>query len=116
MRRLGGIIAAVAMLLVCGGGNARAAEPTSADILAGPMVGSVNEKNARIWMQLSEARKVTITCLEVEHGRQVSEVSEDVEGPLPFVCDMPVNSLLPNHNYRIEVKLDDKLVRLPGSE
>ena len=86
------------------------------DIVAGPMVGSVTDKSARVWLQLGVAKTVTVTTFEVERGGQVSQVSVDVEGPLPFVCDVPINGLFPNRNYRIEIKLDDVRVKLPGGE
>jgi len=86
------------------------------DIVAGPMVGSVTDKSARVWMQLNVAKTVTVTTFEIERGGQVSQVSVDVEGPLPFVCDVPINGLSPNRNYRIEIKLDNVRVKLPGGE
>ena len=75
------------------------------DLVAGPMVGHVTEKSARIWMQLPTAREVTITCNEARAGA-VSEVGVDVEGPMPFTCDVPLTNLKPNHDYSITVKLD----------
>jgi alkaline phosphatase D len=83
------------------------------DIVAGPMVGHTTDKSARVWMQLATACQVTISCLEVESGRQVSGVTIDIEGPSPFICDTPMNNLAPNKNYRLEVKLDGDPVKLP---
>jgi hypothetical protein len=39
-----------------------------------------------------------------------------LEGPIPFVCDVPVSSLEPNATYRIEVKFDGQPVILPGPD
>jgi alkaline phosphatase D len=86
-----------------------------ADIVAGPMVGHVTDKSARIWMQLSIAKQVTIECYD-EHDTPVSAVSLDAEGPLPFVCDLPVNNLLPDQTYRIVVKLNGEVVRPAGPD
>ncbi|MCL2647255.1 MAG: alkaline phosphatase D family protein [Phycisphaerales bacterium] len=110
------VILLVGMWMHC----AAAEEEGGGDFVAGPVVGAVTEKSARVWMQLRVAKPVTITTFEVGGvgggGGQVSQVSVDVEGPLPFVCDVPVNGLAPNRNYRIEVKLDDVRVKLPGAE
>jgi alkaline phosphatase D len=85
------------------------------DIVAGPMIGNVTGKSARIWMQLSIAKQVTIECYD-ERGSPISAVSLDVEGPLPFVCDLPVNNLQPNQTYRIVVKLNGDVVQPPGPD
>ena len=87
----------------------------AADIIAGPMVGHVTDKSARIWMQLSIAKTVTVECYD-DTDSQVSAVSSDMEGPLPFVCDIPVNALKPNKSYRIVVKLNGEAVRPPGPD
>src|SRR4051812_31041766 len=76
------------------------------DIIAGPMVGHVTDRSARISMQLSIAKQVAIRCLPVEDGQQASAVTIDVEGPSPFICDTPPNNLKPNKTYRISVALD----------
>ncbi len=79
------------------------------------MVGHVTDRSARIWMQLSIAKQVTIECYD-EGDSQASAVSLDVEGPLPFVCDLPLNNLEPNKSYRIVVKLNGQVVHPPGPE
>ena len=68
-----------------------AASASGADIVAGPMVGHVTEKSARVWVQLSVAKRVTVSAFDTNGGRYpVSQVSVDVEGPTPFVADVPV--------------------------
>jgi hypothetical protein len=39
-------------------------------------------------------------------------VSTDVEGPAPFVADVPVSSLSPDRSYRIEIDFDGKPVNI----
>jgi alkaline phosphatase D len=90
-------------------------DAVAADILAGPMVGNVTDKSARIWLQLSIAKQVTLECFD-DHDSPVSAVSLDVEGPLPFVCDLPVNNLQPNQTYRLVIKLNGDTVRPPGPD
>src|ERR1043165_7479195 len=90
-------------------GVARAVDP-----VAGPMIGHVTDRSARIWMQFPVAGAVTFTAIDVDERATVSVVKVDLEGPLPFTCDVPVNNLLPDHTYRIEIKFDDQPVRLAG--
>lgn len=84
------------------------------DITAGPMIGHVTDKSARVWMQIAVAKQVTITCYEASKGQEVSSLTQDVEGPWPFICDLPVSNLSANTTYRIEVKLDGEPVDVPG--
>jgi alkaline phosphatase D len=87
-----------------------------ADIVAGPMVGHVTDKSARVWMQLSVAKNVAVSAFDANGGRQpVSQVSVDVEGPTPFIADVPVNNLEANKTYRMEIKLDGKVVDAGGA-
>jgi len=101
----------ILVILLIGTWTHRAA---AEDIVAGPVLGSVTDKSARLWMQLSVTKTVTVTAFDVEGNRQVSQVSVDVEGPLPFVCDVPISGLAPSRNYRLEIKLDDTRVKLSG--
>ncbi len=107
---LSGIMVLAALLLT----SFIPATPAKADdIVAGPMVGHVTDKSARVWMQLSTSGELSVSCIEVDSGREVSGVKVDVEGGSPFIFDTPLNNLLPNKNYRIEVKLDDRILKLP---
>jgi alkaline phosphatase D len=83
---------------------------------AGPMIGHVTDNSARIWMQFPIAGDVTINTYDVARGTAVSGVRVGLEGPSPFVCDIPISGLQPNRAYRIEVKFDGEPVRLPGPE
>jgi len=85
------------------------------DIVAGPMVGHVTEKSARVWLQLSMAKRVAVVYSQ-ERSSQEMEVGMDAEGPLPYTCDLALASLKANKNYRIEIKIDGKPVRLAGPE
>ncbi|HVX84152.1 MAG TPA: alkaline phosphatase D family protein [Phycisphaerae bacterium] len=100
----------IAMLMAAAASAAPAQEP---DITAGPVVGHSTDKSARIWLELREAKKVTVSAY-LNNGRfPASQVSVDVEGLLPFVADVPLNNLLPNATYNIELKLDDQPVNPP---
>lgn len=92
-----------------------AARASGADIVAGPMVGHVTDKSARVWLQLSVAKNVTVSAFDADGGRMaVSQVGVDVEGPTPFIADVPVNNLEANKTYRMEIKLDGKVVDTAG--
>src|SRR5579862_8091487 len=84
------------------------------DLTAGPMVGHVTDKSARVWMQFPIAGEVTISTYEVDRGGSpVSSLRVGLEGPTPFVCDVPVSGLQPEKTYRLEVKFEDQPVKLP---
>jgi alkaline phosphatase D len=107
-KTVAGLLGTLAVAAAAGIGMAQ--EP---DITAGPIVGHTTDKSARIWLELSVAKKVTVSAF-LNNGRfPQSQVSVDVEGPTPFVADVPLNNLLPNSTYNIEVKLDDQPVALP---
>ena len=86
------------------------------ELTAGPMVGHVTDKTARVWMQFPIAGEVTVNAFDVERNQAVSGVRVGLEGPTPFVCDIPVSNLQPNRTYRIEVKFDGEALKLPGPE
>ncbi len=92
-------------------GLARAAQ---VDLVAGPMVGHVTDTSARVWMQFPIAGEVAITVFDAQRNQAVSGVKVGLEGPSPFICDVPLNNLEPDHTYRIEVKFEDAPVALPG--
>ena len=83
------------------------------DLTAGPMVGHVTDKSARLWMQFPVAGDVTINAFEVERNLEVSSLRVGLEGPTPFVCDVPVSGLQANKNYRVEIKFDGHPVKTP---
>src|ERR1051325_6083718 len=89
--------------------SARAVDP-----VAGPMVGHVTEPSARVWMQWPIAGEVSVTAFDLESKSAVSAVKVGLEGPSPFVCDVPISGLQPNRSYRIEVKFDGQDVRIPA--
>jgi alkaline phosphatase D len=94
------------VMVLVSGGTVRAE-----DVVAGPMLGHVTEKSARVWLQLSTSRRVTVSYAE-ERSSQEMEVGMDVEGPMPFTCDLALASLKPNKNYRVDIRVDDKPVRV----
>jgi alkaline phosphatase D len=77
------------------------------------MIGHVTDKSARLWMQFPVAGDVTINAFEIERNIEVSGLRVGLEGPTPFVCDVPVSGLQPNKNYRVEVKFDGQAVKIP---
>jgi alkaline phosphatase D len=81
------------------------------EILCGPMIGHVTDNNARVWMQLSTACQVKIRPVDADTQRAMGEVSEDVDR-YPFIFDAPVNGLEPNHNYRLDIIVDDQPCQL----
>ena len=83
------------------------------ELVAGPMVGHVTDKSARLWMQFPVAGDVTINAFEVERNIEVSSLRVGLEGPTPFVCDVPVSGLQANKNYRVEVKFDGQPMKTP---
>jgi alkaline phosphatase D len=81
------------------------------EILCGPMIGHVTDNNVRVWMQLSTACEVKIQPVDADTQRPMGEVSEDVDR-YPFIFDAPVNGLEPDHNYRLDVIIDDQPCQL----
>jgi len=110
MRRLRAYLSALLALTVA------AANAHAVEIVAGPMVGHVTSKSARVWMQFSLAGEVSITAYDIAGGQPVSGVKIGLEGPLPFICDVPLNNLQPDSSYRIDVKFDGQPLKLPGPE
>ena len=83
---------------------------------AGPMVGHVTDNSARLWMQFPVAGEVTVNTFDVSHPSPVSSVRVGLEGPSPFVCDIPINGLQPNKVYRVELKFDGEPVKVTGPD
>jgi alkaline phosphatase D len=83
-----------------------------ANIVAGPMIGHVTENSVRIWMQLSTPDEVQIRAYAVGDKRSVGSITVDVEGALPFVCDIPFTDLEPDTAYRFEISVGDKPVEV----
>jgi len=106
-------ILAAACLAWGGAGGWRSA--LGVDLSAGPMVGHVTETSARVWMQFPIAGEVTIRAYDTEAGGSppVTQIELGLEGPTPFVCDVPLNNLRPSHSYRLDVKFEGKPVKLP---
>jgi alkaline phosphatase D len=109
MRRTAAVVLGLAAGLVC-------ARAMAVDVVAGPMIGHVSETAARVWMQFPIAGEVSITVYDLQRNVAVSGVKVGLEGPSPFICDVPVNNLQADKMYRIEVKFDDQPVRLPGPD
>jgi hypothetical protein len=83
---------------------------------AGPMVGHATDRSVRVWMQFPVAGGVTINAIDLRTHQPVSGMRVGLEGPLPFVCDVPIGSLEPNSSYRIDVKFDGESVTLAGPD
>jgi len=67
-------------------------------------------------MQFPIAGEVTVNAFDLQTHRSVSGLRVGLEGPMPFVCDVPVSNLEPNTTYRIELKFDGEPVTLPGPD
>jgi len=91
-----------------------AARAADVELVSGPMVGHVTDRSARIWMQLPIAGEVSITAIDLQRNQPVSGLRTDVNGPSPFVCDVPVNNLEPGHSYRLEATFEGKPLRFAG--
>ncbi|MGN6368211.1 MAG: alkaline phosphatase D family protein [Phycisphaerae bacterium] len=104
-------VLAVALSMACVAAAARAAT-----ITAGPMVGHVTDKSARIWMQTSTSCEIAVDCYELKGDVPVCSLSTEPIGPSPFTADIPLSNLEPNKSYRIEIKLDDKTVAINGPQ
>jgi len=91
-----------------------AASAWATDIVAGPMIGHVTDTSARIWMQLSTSETVTLQTSAVVGNRPISSQSIGVEGPAPFIMDVPLSDLTPNRNFQVEILFDNKHVEIPG--
>lgn len=91
-----------------------AASAADVALIAGPMVGHVTDRSARVWMQLPIAGEVTLTAVDSDRNVAVSALRIDVVGPSPFICDVPVNNLEPDHAYRIVAEFEGKPWALPG--
>ena len=103
--------ATVALSLACLPTAASAAE-----ITAGPMVGHVTDKSARLWLQTSTACDIAVDCYEIKGDGPVSSLSTEPRGPSPFTADVPLSNLEPNKSYRIEIKLDGVPVAINGPQ
>src|SRR5690349_5398270 len=102
MRWFCGIVVLIFMALICApraGGQGDPVPQPGVQIVSGPMIGAVNEKSAQLWLQLSEARNVSVKCIEIGPRGKSSMVSENVEGPLPFVVAVPLPDLSPSRTY-----------------
>ena len=80
---------------------------------AGPMLGHVTGNSARVWMQFSEAGQLTMTAIDVRTPTAVSGVRLDIDGPSPFLCDVPIQNLRPDRSYRLEFKFDGTVLKVP---
>jgi alkaline phosphatase D len=92
-------------------GAARAAD---VELIAGPMVGHVTDRSARIWMQLPVAGEVSLTAVDMQRNIPVSGLRIDVVGPSPFICDVPLNNLEPDHAYRLIAQFEGKPLGFAG--
>ena len=106
-------VGAIAILLAASSALAQPAR-ADGDIVAGPMLGHVGSESARVWLELSLAKQVGISCYE-DGGGEVSSVSVDVQGPLPYTADIPLTNLKPNKDYHIQLTLDGAAVKVPGT-
>src|SRR2546423_345839 len=88
----------------------------SADVsvVAGPMVGHVTDRSARIWFQLPIAGEVSLSVIDAQRNAPVSGLRVGITGPSPFVCDVPVNNLEPDRAYRIEATFEGKPLPFPA--
>jgi alkaline phosphatase D len=104
-----GIVTGLGLLLMSGGAR-------GADIIAGPMVGHVTDRSARIWLQMSVPKQVSVDCYDLATDAQVCALTTDPVGPSPFTADIPLSNLEPNKAYRIELKLDGTPVAVNGTQ
>jgi len=110
--RVAGVAAVVGLLLMSvGSGGA-----SGADITAGPMVGHVTDKSARIWLQMSVPEEISVECFDLATDAPVCALSTDPTGPSPFTGDIPLSNLDPNKAYRIELKLGGNPVAVNGTQ
>ena len=84
-----------------------------ATIVAGPMVGHVTNSSARLWMQLSTTETVTVKVLDIRNREVGGAITLDVEGPAPFVVDVPLSGLEANRTYRLEVLFGKEPAKMP---
>jgi alkaline phosphatase D len=100
----------------CGVLQGSAARAADVSIVSGPMIGHTSEDSARVWMQLPIAGEVSVTVYDIQARVGVSGVKVGLEGPSPFVCDVPVNNLQPDHLYRIDAQFEGKPLVQPPPE
>jgi alkaline phosphatase D len=112
MRRT--FLAALAALGLAAAPSAPRARAADVELIAGPMVGHVTDRSARVWMQLPIAGEVSLTAIDTTRNMPVSGLRIDVTGPSPFICDVPVNNLEPDHAYRLVAQFEGKPLPLPG--
>ena len=79
-------------------------------VVAGPVAGSITPDSARVWIQLSTSDRVKVRCFDVATGQQVSAMGTTVLGPPPFIVNAALNDLLPNHDYRISLIVNSRIV------
>src|SRR6202012_2258454 len=85
-------------------------------ITAGPMVGYVTDKSARIWLQTSTSCEISVDCYELTGGSQLPGLTTEPTPPSPFTADIPLSDMKPNTSYRIEIKLDGVPVAINGPQ
>jgi alkaline phosphatase D len=83
---------------------------------AGPMIGHATDKSVRVWMQFPVAGAVTVNVSDLQTHRTVAGLRVGLEGPIPFVCDIPISELAPNRTYHMDVKFDGEAVTLPAPD
>ena len=106
-------LASLFTLLALGASAALADAPAPT---AGPMIGHATDKSVRLWMQFPVAGAVTVNVSDLQTHRAVAGMRVSLEGPIPFVCDIPVSELTPDNSYQIQVKFDGETVILPGPD
>ena len=106
MRRVTAVLS-----LICLAGVSR-----GATITAGPMVGYVTDKSARIWLQTSTMCEISVDCYELTGGSQLPGLTTEPTPPSPFTADIPLSDMKPNTSYRIEIKLDNVPVAINGPQ
>ncbi|MBI1315306.1 alkaline phosphatase family protein [bacterium] len=89
---------------------------TAPTILSGPMLGALEMKEARIWLQMSESSTVTVVY-QTDNGPRRSQTLEAVK-PDGYTLHFTLDSLSPNtvYNYKFEVRkrASDKKVKTLG--
>jgi len=84
-----------------------------AQIIAGPMLGSVTPTSARVWLEIDTSNYVRLDCYDMDNGEEVLSMGSDVAGPPPFVFDATLSGLQPDHDYRIMVSVNGTELPLP---
>lgn len=82
-------------------------------VSAGPMVGSITAHSARIWMELNTSADVVVRCYDVNSTQELEAVRVPAYGPPPFVLNVPLSGLQPDHDYRIRCFSEGTRLPLP---